>query len=145
MQMLMALNCACHTLLMCVLCCGLCADVVQTPTMTLPLLPGCDASAATLLTARMRRLKLAETLKGIKVSLPSTRWCWCCHCSWTWHAACVPSAAQPPARIKQHFQHGLWSGGVRQPVLTRVSCCWMCVIFSGVGASCYRCYTYAHW
>jgi hypothetical protein len=35
--------------------------------MTVPLLPGCDAAAARLLTSRMRRLKLAETLKGIKV------------------------------------------------------------------------------
>lgn len=39
----------------------------QTPTMTVPLLPGCDAAAATLLTSRMRRLKLAECLKGIKI------------------------------------------------------------------------------
>lgn len=46
-----------------------CCDVVQTPTMTVPLLPDCDASAAKLLTARMRRLKLAETLKGIKVRI----------------------------------------------------------------------------
>jgi len=41
--------------------------VLQTPTMTVPLLSGCDVSAARLLTSRMRRLKLAETLKGIKV------------------------------------------------------------------------------
>lgn len=43
------------------------STLLQTPTMTVPLLPGCDPSAARLLTARMRRLKLAETLKGIKV------------------------------------------------------------------------------
>jgi hypothetical protein len=36
--------------------------------MTMPLLPGCDESAAQLLTNRMRRLRLAECLKGIKVS-----------------------------------------------------------------------------
>jgi hypothetical protein len=35
--------------------------------MTVPLLPGCDAPAARTLTARMRRLKLAECIKGIKV------------------------------------------------------------------------------
>jgi hypothetical protein len=35
--------------------------------MTMPLRPGCDAAAAQLLTNRMRRLRLAECLKGIKV------------------------------------------------------------------------------
>jgi hypothetical protein len=50
----------------CMLCVPVCCPA-QTPTMTVPLLPGCDAAAARLLTSRMRRLKLAETLKGIKV------------------------------------------------------------------------------
>jgi hypothetical protein len=33
----------------------------------MPLQAGCDAAAAQLLTNRMRRLRLAECLKGIKV------------------------------------------------------------------------------
>jgi hypothetical protein len=45
----------------------LCYCCLQTPTMTMPLQAGCDAAAAQLLTNRMRRLRLAECLKGIKV------------------------------------------------------------------------------
>eukprot|EP00882_Tetradesmus_deserticola_P010548 GHRQ01011142.1.p1 GENE.GHRQ01011142.1~~GHRQ01011142.1.p1 ORF type:complete len:512 (+),score=314.67 GHRQ01011142.1:154-1536(+) len=43
------------------------APRIKTPTMTMPLRAGCDAAAAQLLTNRMRRLRLAECLKGIKL------------------------------------------------------------------------------
>ncbi|KAF6245033.1 hypothetical protein COO60DRAFT_1650460 [Scenedesmus sp. NREL 46B-D3] len=43
------------------------APRIKTPTMTMPLRAGCDAAAAQLLINRMRRLRLAECLKGVKV------------------------------------------------------------------------------
>lgn len=79
----------CARLLLCV-CLLLCA---QTPTMTVPILPGCDPAAAKLLTSRMRRLKLAETLKGIKVGCAVHCCCrWGCHstlCAGGWRVSRV--------------------------------------------------------
>eukprot|EP00879_Flechtneria_rotunda_P019031 GHRR01019981.1.p1 GENE.GHRR01019981.1~~GHRR01019981.1.p1 ORF type:complete len:960 (+),score=400.61 GHRR01019981.1:550-3429(+) len=43
------------------------APRIKTPTMTMPLLPSCDDVQAQLLANRMRKLRLAECLRGIKL------------------------------------------------------------------------------
>lgn len=78
--------------------------------MTVPILAGCDPVAAKLLTSRMRRLKLAETLKGIKVGCAVH----CC-CRWGCHSTfCVQEGGV------------FWSSPLLEAVVQLINCTWLC-------------------